>query len=243
MPIQTTFKRYELKYLLTQAQYDDLRLCMQKHMMSDQYGRYKISNIYFDTPDYKVIRECLDHPKYKEKLRLRLYGDFSADKTVFIELKRKCNGFVYKKRMNLPQAQALPYLCENQSLCEHSQILNEIEYFKHIHPDLLPRVYLFYEREAFFAVADKDFRMTFDFNMTMRDCDVSLEKSNYDRKILSENYIVLEVKTVIGLPFWFIDFLNQNKLYKTSFSKYATAYRRYILPTFTHTLRRLSHAQ
>ncbi len=237
MATQTVFKRYELKYILTRNQYLNLIQYMQDYMAIDEYGRHKISNIYFDTSDYRIIRHSIEKPKYKEKLRLRLYGEPKEDSTTFIELKKKYNGVVYKRRVPATQSKAVSYLCDGKSLGSDTQIVKEIDYFMHNY-DLLPKVYLSYEREAFYSFFDENFRMTFDFNIKMRDKKVSLYSDENDKKVLSDDLVLLEVKTVNGLPFWFLEFLGENHIYKTSFSKYGTAYNKYILPKFMESLKR-----
>ncbi len=94
MAIQSVFKRYELKYILTIAQYKELCNVMEEYMAMDEHGRHKISNIYFDTPDYSIIRHSLEKPRYKEKLRMRIYGEPDEDAFAFVELKKKYNGVV-----------------------------------------------------------------------------------------------------------------------------------------------------
>ena len=59
MAVQTVFKRYELKYLLTQAQKETVFRAMQPYMTLDKYGRTTIRNLYFDTDNYDIIRTLL----------------------------------------------------------------------------------------------------------------------------------------------------------------------------------------
>ena len=89
---QLTFERVEKKYLLTPAQLDALRPALEQQMQADQYGRHTICNIYYDTPDYRLIRTSLQKPVYKEKLRLRSYGVPRPGDTVYAELKKKYRG-------------------------------------------------------------------------------------------------------------------------------------------------------
>ena len=89
MAYQAVFKRYELKYLLTLEQKEAILQVMAPYMALDQYGRTTIRNVYFDTPDYRLIRRSIEKPVYKEKLRIRSYGRAEPDSTVFVELKKK----------------------------------------------------------------------------------------------------------------------------------------------------------
>lgn len=242
MAVQSIFKRYEIKYKLTPAQHSALCEALQGHMQQDNYGRHLIRNIYFDTPDYQIIRQSIEKPNYKEKLRLRQYGMPEEGKLAFIELKKKYSGIVYKRRIDLPQEDAVTYLWQGEDVMQHTQILDEIDYFKHSYPDLVPRVYLSYERDAYFCPDDANFRLTFDYNIKTRDTDVSLSPSDGDKAVLADDTIIMEVKIGGGLPLWFTRFLSEHQIYKTSFSKYGTAYTRYSQPHLSEYIGGLSHA-
>ena len=111
MAFQTIFKRYEMKYMLTIEQKQRLLDIMAPYMALDQYGRSSIRNIYFDTNTYRLIRNSIEKPIYKEKLRIRSYGRAAEDSTVFVELKKKYNHVVYKRRISLPEAEAMEWVC------------------------------------------------------------------------------------------------------------------------------------
>ena len=76
---QEVFERIEKKYLLPEAVFRRLLPELRKHMADDVYGRYTISNIYFDTGQFDLIRASLEKPVYKEKLRLRC-RDYSLER-------------------------------------------------------------------------------------------------------------------------------------------------------------------
>ena len=96
---QEIFKRYEKKYMLTQKQHDALIPVLERRMKADHYGEHTISNIYFDTRDYELVRKSIEKPEYKEKLRLRAYGKVTDNGVVYAELKKKFDGGVYKRRI------------------------------------------------------------------------------------------------------------------------------------------------
>ena len=81
-----------------------------------------------------------------------------------------------------------------------------------------------YEREAFYSKTDETFRITLDRNVLYRCEDLSLSSEVYGKRILDEGYVLMEVKTAYALPLWFSTYLSQNRIYKTSFSKYGSAY-------------------
>ena len=101
MGYQTVFRRYEKKYLVTQEQYDRLAAVFAPRMERDRFSESTISNIYYDTPDFRLIRRSLDRPVYKEKLRLRTYRTPHADTEAFVEIKKK-----YDKRSGRANAYA-----------------------------------------------------------------------------------------------------------------------------------------
>ena len=225
---QTVFKRYELKYLLTQAQKALLLQEMQPYMQLDQYGKTTIRNIYFDTDDYRLIRHSLEKPAYKEKLRIRSYGKTKDADPVFVELKKKYDDVVYKRRVVMPQHQAMEWLCDSAAHPERSQIADEIDYFCCFYQNLRPTVFLSYDREAYYTVNGDDFRVTFDENILSRQEDISLSADIWGQPLLPEGRVLLELKTPGGIPLWMSRFLSRQKIFKTSFSKYGTAYRNQI---------------
>lgn len=231
---QYTFKRYEIKYLITREQKEKLLKCASDYMVADEYRRSSISNIYFDTPNYMLIRRSLDRPVYKEKLRLRGYGTVDDQSQVFVELKKKYKSVVYKRRVKMSYEEAMEYLTGEGRLIDekrdymgfrNNQILKEMDYFQQSHSNLRPSVYLAYERESYKQDKGLELRITFDDNIVWRDEDISLEKGRYGVAILPDGKILMEVKTPYAMPLWLVRIMSEEKIYKTSFSKYGNAYR------------------
>ena len=230
MALQTVFKRYELKYMLTLGQKERVLAAMTPYMKLDKYGRTTIRNLYFDTDTYLLIRRSIEKPTYKEKLRIRSYSKADADSTVFVELKKKYKSVVYKRRISLPEEEAMEWISGERHCHKHTQIANEIDYFLNYYKTLHPAVFLSYEREAFYARDGSDFRVTFDDNILCRQEDLSLESEVYGTPILPEGKVLMEIKCSGGIPLWMTEVLSREKIYKTSFSKYGTAYRTLIFP-------------
>ena len=173
-----TFKRYEIKYMLTRRQEEQIKQVMAPYMKEDEHGRSTICSLYLDTSDYLLIRRSMDHPVYKEKLRLRSYGVAKENTTVFLELKKKYDSVVYKRRVSMPLAQAEQFLAEETAskadqpvntgiVRSNPQIRNEIRYCMQTYHDLHPAVLLSYERDAFYGKNDHEFRVTFDHNYSV----------------------------------------------------------------------------
>lgn len=228
MKPKTIFKRYELKYLITKEQQAMLLELFDNNMKPDEHGQSSIFNLYYDTPDYLLIRRSLDRPVYKEKLRLRSYGRATSDSKVFLELKKKYDDIVYKRRMSLIESNAMKYFEDDYTL-PNTQIAKEIEYFKIMYPDLAPRKLISYDRQSFFGNDDSDFRVTFDENILWRDSDLDLKSEEYGNRIIPEDMVLMEVKVSGGIPLWLTHFLTENNIYKRSFSKYGTAYKEMII--------------
>ena len=184
MSYQTVFKRYEIKYLLDDRQRDALMKAMDGRMKIDGFGHTIIRNIYFDTDNYRLIRTSLDKPAYKEKLRIRSYSQVKDNDEVFVELKKKYESVVYKRRIALPESKAMEWLAEGGKQPGKTQIENEIEYFRNFYEGLKPKVFLSYEREAFYATDDSDIRITLDSNIIGRSSGLSLRQGIYGTPIL-----------------------------------------------------------
>lgn len=103
MKNQMTFQRYEFKYLMDYRQLKAVLTAMDPHMVPDEYSHSSIRNLYLDTPNYRLIRRSLEKPIYKEKLRVRSYGQAGEHDPVFMELKKKYLSVVYKRRISIPQ--------------------------------------------------------------------------------------------------------------------------------------------
>ena len=232
MAFQTVFKRYELKYMLTLEQREKILDVMAPYMELDHYGRTTIRNIYFDTDHYRLIRRSIEKPAYKEKLRIRSYKQAAADSTVFVELKKKYDKVVYKRRLPLPAQDAMAWVCREKDCPVNTQISREIDYFVDFYGPLKPTVFLSYDREAYYDKGGGDFRVTFDDRILCRQRDVDLCSDIYGEPILPEGKVMMELKCSGGIPLWMVEALSREKIYKTSFSKYGTAYTKLIFPTF-----------
>ena len=199
-------------------------------MQLDKYGRTTIRNIYYDTDDYLLIRRSIEKPVYKEKLRIRSYKRAKPESTVFVELKKKYQSVVYKRRISLPEKGAMEWIDKDHHCHDGTQIASEIEYFIDYYKTLHPVVFLSYEREAYYCTDGSDFRVTFDDTILCRQEDLSLESEAYGTPLLPDGAILMELKCSGGVPLWMTRVLSSQHIYKTSFSKYGTAYQTMIFP-------------
>ncbi|NRT77811.1 polyphosphate polymerase domain-containing protein [Clostridium beijerinckii] len=230
-----SFKRYEKKFIINKEQYNNLIPRLLQYMDVDEHCKsgknYSIYNIYYDTENSDVIRNSISKPYYKEKLRLRSYNvPSNLNDKVFLELKKKINGIVNKRRVVLTLKEAYNFLelgikpTSNDYI--NKQVINEIEYYlskKYVKPT----VYIGYTRKAFFSKEDRDFRLTFDSEILTRRDNLSLESGFFGNNILEDGNHLMEVKILGAMPLWFTNILSELQIYNTNFSKYGNEYMKY----------------
>ena len=218
------FRRIEKKYLICGAQRRELIDRIGERLAPDAYGESTVSSLYLDTPDWLMIRNSIDATTYKEKLRVRSYGTPGPDSRVFLELKKKFRGVVYKRRVALTERQAEAYLRSGIKPFD-SQIFRELDYAMRFYHNPRPAVALSYEREAYTVPGVPDLRLTFDTRVRYRTDDLSLTSGTAGKEILPEDTIILEIKTGGAMPLWLSRALDECAIRPSSFSKYGTAYR------------------
>lgn len=217
-------KRYELKYILTPEQTDYFRERLKGHMEVDKFGLTSIASLYYDTPDYLLIRTSIEKPLFKEKIRLRSYGLATDTSPVFLELKRKAYGIVYKRRVQSTIPLVKKFFDGEGDICAGGQINHEITYFRDYYRNLAPACMIIYDRTAYYQ-PDGDLRLTIDGNPRYRTEDLDLRVSMDGISLLPQGYTVLEIKVQEAMPLWLTKILSDGKIYKASFSKYGTAYQ------------------
>lgn len=220
--VPQTFKRKEIKYLITKKQRQVFLTTISSHLEQDKFGHSTISNIYYDDPNARLIRNSIEKPQYKEKLRLRGYNTINSNSTVFIELKKKYKGIVYKRRLSMSLFEAYKFL--NQETKATKQIEKEVLYFLDFYKNLTPAMFLSYERDAYYCKEDSTLRITFDSDIRYRTDNINLSNPKQGSSLIDTNTYVMEIKCADAMPLWLVDALSNNNIYQTSFSKYGTAY-------------------
>ena len=232
----TVFKRYEKKYLMDEEVMKRLLPEIGAHMEADKFcqdgNTYSICNLYFDTAGYDVIRESLSKPFYKEKLRLRSYGlPRSPNDIVFLEMKKKVNRMVTKRRASLTLREAEGFLTKREYPKNASymtrQVLNEIDYYLS-HKEVKPVMRLSYDRMAFFDREDPQFRLTFDQNIRYLRGDIGFQNVEEGNLLMKKDFRLMEVKVSEAFPLWFANLLSRENVHISSFSKYGVAYKTYL---------------
>jgi hypothetical protein len=227
---QDVFKRYEIKYILSGEQHGALAEFVKQYMRDDKFAKYTVGNVYYDTPDYFIIRQSLEKPLYKEKLRLRCYGGPSDRTDVFVELKKKYKGIVYKRRVIMSLEDARLYLNERIRPQEEGQIHKEINWFMSIYRPG-PRMYVAYDRTALSGIDDPELRVTFDSNIRWRTAALDLAAGSQGERLLDDGRILMELKFRGAMPVWLSEKLSELGIYHTSFSKYGFCYQKMLKET------------
>lgn len=230
------FNRYEHKYILNKETFNKVLNVIDEHMEADSYNKgykpYTIANIYYDTPDDYLIRRSLSKPTYKEKLRLRAYGIPDFNSKVYLEIKKKVNGLVNKRRTTLKLNEAYDFInfkkIPLQKDYMNIQVIHEIEYFLKVY-ELYPKLYLAYDRLAYFEKSNNDLRISFDMNIRSRRYDLKLENGDYGENILADDVYIMEIKTSLAKPLWLTHMLSEFSIPRNSFSKYGTEFENNIL--------------
>lgn len=229
------FNRFEYKYKMDEVTFKKVIEIMDQHMTVDSHcidhSLYTIANIYYDTDDDYLIRTSLAGPVYKEKLRMRAYGVPEKNGKVFLEIKKKYKGLVNKRRTTLMLDEAYSF-CKTGEAPEaaqymNGQVVNEIEYFLERYKPV-PKVYIAYDRLAYFEKGNDDLRISFDTNIRTRRYDLSLEAGDYGEPLLEKGIWLMEIKTSRAIPMWLADMLSSLGIRRKSFSKYGTEFRRSI---------------
>lgn len=220
--MEKSFKRHEIKYLITINQYINLMDYLSDKVEKDVFYKSTICNVYYDTDNFELIRKSIEKPIYKEKLRIRSYNKPTLDSSVYVELKKKYDHIVYKRREKI----AYKYVLNNSFLeGAETKIDKEIKYFNDFYGGLTPKMFLSYEREAYCFKTDKQIRITFDTNIKYRTENVNLLPSISDIKLLPNNLVLMKLKVPFSIPYDLAKYLSSEKIFKTPFSKYGTAYK------------------
>ncbi len=220
--INYIFKRYEVKFLLSPEEFAEIKDELFDKISLDEYGDTTIQSLYYDTPSNLLIRRSIEKPLFKEKLRLRSYGLAKEDSKLYLEIKRKYEHVVYKRRISLTQNEANGYI--DGSIKPNSQIAKEISTFRKQYKGLKPNMLIIYDRQAY-KDESGDLRITLDRNIRYRTDNLDLTYGLNGTNIIPEGYILMEIKVPGTYPLWLARLLTEHRIFKTSFSKYGKAYQ------------------
>ncbi len=228
--MQENFARVETKYLLTLHQAAAMEMgLMRLGFGKTDFGSPRVQSLYYDTADYALIRASLERPAYKEKLRLRSYGEPGTLTQFFVEIKKKYSGVVYKRRTGMPLQEAMNALYWRRMPEKAGQVGREVQWMMHRY-GLRPAAVISYDRDAWFCPELPGVRVTFDRSLTFRDWALDLNSAEPGIPLLPADQRLMEIKTNGVYPLWLTKLLRETGAQRTHFSKYGLAYRQYIRP-------------
>ena len=176
-----------------------------------------------------MIHHSILKPYHKEKIRVRKYGSYDAEKNeLFLEIKKKTGGVVSKRRVKLTQDELEIFLNtrkyqENKPLLD-LQVLKEFEYYLSIYK-IQPTVFISYKRSAYFGKENKNFRITFDFDIQYNREKLDFSYHDDNVNLLEKDLCIMEIKIENSMPLWLAHALTKLKIYPNSFSKYGQEYK------------------
>ena len=217
------FERIEKKYLLDPAQKEQLLRKLEGRLLPDDFGSSRICNLYLDTEDHLLIRRSLEKPVYKEKIRLRSYGLPEEGDMVYLEIKKKFRGIVYKRRVRLTMKEAMDYIVRGIPPQKENQIMREIDWFLKIYQPV-PKAVVCYDRSAWQGIGEKGLRFTFDEDIRYREIIPDLSRGDWGIPLLEKGMSLMEIKIPGSMPLWLSETLAALGIYPLSFSKVGQGY-------------------
>jgi len=223
--------RYECKYLVSPEIADEIRRFLQPFMAPDTYARrhagyrYPICSLYFDTLGLHLYRQTAAGEKNRFKLRVRSYSD-DQQTPVFLEVKRRVNDVILKRRARLPRESARAMLEKGSSPWVDGgagNLLVDLESFNWLVTAAAARPFLRvrYIREAYEALGGDPLRITLDTDIAW------LPTSTADFNMGAEGWIptpvpgtVLEIKFTDRYPAWVGEMIRAFSLQRQSVAKY-----------------------
>lgn len=226
-----SFCRTENKYPIHEEAIPELARSLTLKLDVDPYalhnGHYQVNTIYFDDPQNGVVERSVDHPTYKEKLRLRSYG---GDHPIyFIEFKNKYESDVFKNRIILSEKEYGDFVFhqivpKRNGKFQHDRFLTTLEDFIARHGAITPKSVIQYDRMAFVNRPMDNFcRVTIDTNILYRRENFHLNEPGGE-PLLGPKMAILEIKIGKSLPLWLAHAINDLEIYRIPFSKYGTSF-------------------
>lgn len=232
--VQKEFQRREIKYVIDPFIFEALQEEFKEHLVSDKFAYSSISNVYFDSADYQMIKDSISHRYGSEKIRMRTYDPCPSENSqVFLEVKRKeYRGDLeigHKYRLTSNPISICNYVekgVADSTIKEDDKASQELALLRERYCQLLPKMYIHYERFSMKGVEDPKLRVTFDQDIIYRSTDVSLLSGQFGQPLVEDGKMVMEVKVKVsdGLPDWMKKIFDRYSLIEQSFSKYSNAY-------------------
>jgi hypothetical protein len=226
--------RYELKYIINEAQVAAIEYYVRPFLELDRYsklqrgGFYPIVSLYLDSSDLRLCRETLTGVKNRFKLRIRSYTD-EPEYPRFFEIKRRLNQVIFKSRARVTEEDvamlARGRLLNSKSYATDEAALNQFQlYVASINAG--PMVLIRYLRKAYESPDATRVRVTFDrelcYKVTTKP-EVRLGGTGWQHSVITDTYNILEIKFTGTFPLWLSRMVSHLDLQISSVSKFATS--------------------
>ncbi|SHE23403.1 hypothetical protein BPUTEOMOX_863 [methanotrophic endosymbiont of Bathymodiolus puteoserpentis (Logatchev)] len=247
--LPSILERYELKYLIPWEYVEPITDFLSLYCSLDYYSEkatddnnfYKVTSLYFDTPNYELLRQRIEGKATRFNMRVRAYGD-GEKAPYFLEIKNRIgiSGVVKKYRAianeeQWPSIMTDPSFRPSETDSSAEKANKELFLRLAISYAIEPKILTKYQRRAFFSVVDQYARVTMDVNMQYRreheyNINSSYGMTNYDNETIyannthSEASVILELKCNVGeVPYWILDLIKLFNLTQVGFSKYVSS--------------------
>jgi hypothetical protein len=230
-----------MKYVASEGLAAAVRSAIQPFSAQDRHsaasadGQYVIHSLYLDTPRRDLYRVSREGRAERFKVRVRRYEghDGTPSERVYLELKRKTNGFVRKSRTPVPAAGWVEHLAAPVPAgagAAEQAFRHAVDAYA-----LAPALLVRYEREAWFSVIDDYARVTFDRRILCQtsrgwslDCDPSawlpIDHAGSMRAV--SGAVLVELKCTRDVPTWMAGVIERLDLSRTGYSKYCNGVER-----------------
>lgn len=225
------FNRFELKYLLTLKQAETFKQALRAYLLPDEHGndegRYPLTSLYYDSPDFRCYWEKVDGVRFRRKLRIRRYvadEALTGDTPVFVEIKQRLDRVTQKRRIIIPYRDAM-HLCNDRQYPEtfapdDKTVLDEIYAYLWQY-NLRPVSIVNYERQAFIGTDyDLGLRVTFDTSLQYQTHSLLLHEEPSTLPMLPADRVVMEIKVNERIPYWLTEMIAAHNLKLIRISKY-----------------------
>jgi len=224
------FNRFELKYLVTIQEAEVFKKELAAYLIPDDHGdrggAYRVSNLYYDSPDHTFYWEKVDGLRFRRKLRIRHYETsepLTASTPVFVEIKQRLNRVTQKRRVLLAYQDALR-LCSQYEppaeTLENQNVMDEVIAMGWQH-NLQPASVVSYTRQALVG-SDYDIglRVTFDRDLHYSMSSLDLMEDDSGLLLFPPDWMVMEIKVNERIPYWLTEMVARHNFNLIRVSKY-----------------------
>lgn len=239
-------QRHELKYVIPEHLALGVRDFVRCYLDLDLNGAdqpdlsYSVHSLYMDSPGMALYNSTINGDKNRFKLRIRFYNE-REDTPVFLEIKRRMNNIISKKRVGVPRS-CMPLILAGQIpdasyLYDHKNGVGERAFndlaIAHQEQALIdfvdmvnrleaqPVSHVAYQREAWVQPNSNKVRVTLDRQVRCEaDPDARMVTAMLNPTLVFGDWVILELKFTDRFPNWFRELVEVFNLTQCGAAKY-----------------------